>query len=458
MKLSKISLGLVVLCGASAPAFAQQLKASDFSSANAMNIKLSGATAQDNAVASLLTGTLCQAGSLTRYTATNQFVYICTPNTTNITTGGKTQLVVAKNSVGGSAQGVVPVNSGTAIPFLDLALINATTCPASTGSGTSIACPDSAAIFTNTASRIGISDVEPGFFADSSSLGNLTIEPLATVIFGMPVTTVAYNGLQAAQGLTIGATDAANIPTLTQAQVTSLFTQENQTWSGVTGAVTGPTTGLLNNTVHVARRADSSGTQKTYEALIAKTPNGDPSAKSCYPFAKGFLAGAEVLDNAAANIACDGSAGLVLNNSGSGQVQACLARFNTAGIGAIGTLTTEQVSTGSWKHVRVNGLLPNYANVKSGAWTYYGDGALNTRTGALTTEETNFVAALKSKFAIAAAATLHPAFGSTSTDAGRAGLMTLKSVDPTLGQNPWTRVDPATNAVDNCAAAVQANF
>ncbi len=459
MKLTKISLGLVALCGAAAPAFA--LNASNYVPANAMNIKLSGATAQDVAVGSLLSGSLCSAGTLTRYTATNQFVYICTPNTTNITTGGKTQLVVAKNSIGGSGQGVNPVNNSTPLQFLDLSLINATTCPASTGAGTTFACPDTAAVFSTAVSTVGISDVEPSFFGDASQINNLTVEPLATVIFGMPVTTVAYNALQAAQGLTIGATDAANIPSLSQAQITSLFTQEGQSWSSLLGvaatSIVGTSTGLLDDAVFVARRASTSGTQKTYEAVIARTPNGDNTAKSCYAASKPFLSGADVGDNTAANTLCDGLNGLVFNNSGSGQVQTCLARFNAVSKGAVGTLTTEQVSNTSWKHVRVNGLLGNYANVKSGAYQMYGDGSLNTKAP-LDTPHTNFVAALKAKFAIAAAATLHPAFGNTATDAGKAGLITLKSVDATNGLNPWTRVDPVSGAVDNCIPPVQAGF
>jgi hypothetical protein len=464
MKLSKISAGIAGICGlVSAPAFA--LTAADYSAASAMEIYLSGATAQDNAVASLMTQRFCTAGSLTRYTATGQFVYICTPNTANITTT-KTQLVVRKNSIGGSGQGVAPVNGAQVLNFLDLSLINSNTCPTitATTTATTYSCADAAAVFSTGISQIGITDLEPAFFGPAASYSNLLVEPLATVVFGLPVTNNVYKRMQAAQGLTVGDTTTANIPSITTAQLNSLYTQEGQEWSAVLGLTLDTATAtadlLKNNTVHVARRVDSSGTQKTYEALIARTPNGDGSAKSCYASGTPFLSGAYAADNNAANTLCDGSGGTTINNDGSGQVQACLNKFNDSGIGAIGVLTTEQVNSTKWKHVRVNGLLPNYENVKSGAWQFYGNGTVNSRVSpAIDAAHAQFLTRLKAQFGLVAAATLHQAFDSTvlitptPNDKHRAGLMTLKTVDATGGQNPWTRKNPTDGTVDNCAAS-----
>jgi hypothetical protein len=436
MKFSKISMGVAALCGiAAAPAFAVAPVASQYVAANAMNIYVSGATATDAGLESAVKA-MCASLEYSKYTISNQFVFLCTPNTAKITTGGKTQLAVFKHSVGGSGNGVAPINNGSTLPFLDLAKI-ATGCAvflAATAT-TNIACTEGTLTSTNVA-QIGLSDVEPSFFgASTGTYNNLNFEALATVIFGIPVTNVAYTALQTAQSTT-------GVPSLTTAQVTSMLTQDGQSWSGLTGAV------LTNDQVYVARRVDTSGTQKTFEALIARTINGTGTGKSCYAESAGFLTGPEAIDNNAANNLCNGSNNTV-NNSGSGQVAACLNKHNTDSRGAIGVLTTEQVNAGGWKHVRVNGLLPNYPNVKSGAWTFYADSSLNTRKSpAPDTAHAAFKTALKANFA--ATPILHPAFGSGEDQ--KAGLIELDVVTGATGGNPWSRLND-DGQVDNCRQA-----
>ena len=389
---------------------------------------------------------MCVSGTVHRYTVSNQLVLLCTPDGTKITgLAGRTQLAVHKHSVGGSGNGVAPVNNSTPLPFLDLVKI-ATSCANATNAGTNIACAEAPPTLTTTvAAPLGISDVEPQFFgAAAGTYNNLLIEPLATVIFGLPVTTTAYTALQTAQSLTPGATDAANIPTLSSAQITSMFTQEGQSWSGLTGAV------LADDTVYVARRANSSGTQKTYEAVIARTLNNTATAKSCYVALPTFLSGPDALDNIAANTLCDGS-NLIVKNSGSGQVAACLNRLNTATKGGIGTLTTEAVSTTGWKHVRINGQLGNYTNVKAGSYTAYGDAALNSRISpAIGADHAAYKTAFKALFA--AVPVLHPAFGDVLTDAGKGGVLALNKVTGLTTGNPWTRTNDS-GVIDNCRPA-----
>ena len=88
MKMTKISLGVAAVCGVlSAPAHA--LLASSYTNSGEFagdteNIRVSGATAQDQG---LLASTLriCTAGSLTRYSISNNFVYFCTIDATKLT-------------------------------------------------------------------------------------------------------------------------------------------------------------------------------------------------------------------------------------------------------------------------------------------------------------------------------------------------------------------------------------
>ncbi len=445
MKLNKLALGIAALAGVTTmPAFA--LTASSYNAANAMEIYVSGATAMDVGLENA-TLSMCVTGTVHKYSISNQAVWLCTPNATKIGgLAGRTQLAVHKHSVGGSGNGVQPVNNSTPLPFLDLVKI-AAGCTNATNTGTSICCTEAGSTLTTTrVAPLGISDVEPQFFgAATGTYNNLIIEPLATVIFGLPVTDVAYQALQAAQDLVVGATDAANIPSLPETVVRAMFTQEGQSWNALTGAT------LADDTVYVARRANTSGTQKTYEGVIARTSNGAATGKSCYNNLPSFVSGADALDNNAATTACNGS-NLVINNSGSGQVAFCLGVHNTGGRGAVGTLTTELVNTAGWKHVKINGLIGNYTNVKAGSYAWYGDSALNTRRSpAIDADHAAYKTAFKTLFATQPI--LHPSFGSTATDDGKAGTIGLNSVTGQTTGNPWSRAD-GSGAIDNCRPAL----
>lgn len=479
MKLSKISLGVAAACGiVAAPAHA--LLASSYSNTgeftgDTMNIRVSGATAQDPG---LLASALryCTAGSMTRYSISNNFVYFCTADTTKITPrAGATKVAFYKYSVGGSGSGVGLVNAGAAnVPFLDLTKL-ASSCAGTSstadvdGAGPlstfqDIACSAaSGSLTTNAVSYIGLSDVEPQFFGAASTYNNLKAEGLATVIFGVPVSKVAYEALQTAQGITPGGITEADMPTLSQAQITSMFTQEGQSWSGLTGA------SLADDLVYVARRADSSGTQKTFEAVIARTTNGTIGARQCQSSVEGFVSGVAALDNTAANLVCDGS-NLVVNGSGSGQVAACLNKHQDGLRGAIGVLTTEtkQAAGGKFRFVKINGLAPTHANVAGGKYTQYSDASLNTRVGAtLPTASapgySSFLTKLKSDFADPAVVAVINGGAQTFGPAGLMALDSLGSPVPAAdytgasGRNPWSRLVGGTD-LNNCQTGKAAAF
>lgn len=472
MKLSKIALAVAGVALA-APAFAI---VADTDAAR-VTVRVSGATAMDSGVLEA-TLKMCKPNTLTAYTASNQFVYYCnaqgTSATQTIANGlakinlvDNTKLAVHKHSVGGSGNGVTPVDANTLLPYLNLSSIAGapiTTCPvpvaAVAPSGTAYtlsACTTTTGIVNIVAdtTKIGISDVEPSFFGGPADYDTLTAEPLATVVFGVPVTKVVYNLLQAKQitdGIipaTCPAGDVTEVcmPSLSTGQITSLYTQVGQNWMAVAG-ITVPG----DNTVYVARRADTSGTQKTYEAVIARTLNGNPAAKSCQINVDSFASGPAALDNLAVNNTCNGVE-LIVNNSGSGQVLACLNRhqdgITSAGgapvvtalpRGAVGTLTTEAVTSATTKFlfVKVNGKAPTLANVNKGEYTMYGDSSLNTKTGAVASTDLAFYDAFKKQFAISP----------TPQPFGNAGLESLDVVTGTTGGNPYSRL--VGTEVNNC--------
>ena len=487
MKFNRISRAVAGLCAvAAAPVFA--LPASNYTNSSefvgdTMNIRTSGATAVDPGfIASALRA--CVPGTITRYSRSSNAVVFCTINTTVLTPRtGATKLAFYKYSIGGSGGGVGNVNNATAIPMLDLTKVNSTGyCGVNTTvnsanftavqdvDGTNPLPPFSdvlcsaGSLTTNAVSYIGVSDVEPNFFGIASgNYNNLLAEPLATVIFGVPVTRNIFEALQLAQSKIVGNLTEPEMPTLSQAQITSMYTQEGQSWNKLTGATVG------DDVVYVARRASTSGTQKTFEALIARTANSTAGGRECQSGVDPFLSGAAALDNTAATNACNG-ANTIVNNNGSNQVLVCMNAHQSGNRGAIGTLSTEfkVASAGSIRFVKINGIAPTYAGVASGQYTQYGDISLNTRIGVTlpTASALGYPAYLtfvKSSFANPA--TIEVVNGSNQPF-GPSGLVALDQlVTPTVppadytgatARNPWSRV--TSGVLNNCQPGKAAAF
>jgi len=484
MKLSRISLAMAAACGAlaSGPAFA--ITASNYTNTgeftgDTLNIRVSGASAQDNGIlgSALL---FCNAGTVHRYAISNDFVFYCTPNPSQITVpAGKTKLAIYKYSVGGSAFGVAPINStsvsdgstlgsaGNQLPFLDLTKLDAsctgtnatTTTPAfgtSLGTYTNVACANaSSALTTPATTYIGVSDVEPRFF--SSATSNLTTDASYALIFGVPVSINVRNALQTQQGLALGDDSEAAVPTLTSAQLVSAYTQVGQTWNGI--GVNFP------GTIYVARRVDSSGTQKTFESLIARTPNGQPGLKSCAVGTDLFVAPDSVNTTTGDSdtVCALATPPTVAALSGGGNVRTCLVNHNAAGRGAIGILTTEdKPGAANWRFVKVDGITPNQAQTASGRYRHYVTSAVNQRAGATLATQSALgysavVSRLKADFANPV---VIKAINGADQTFGTAGLMALLDLqapgttpDYTGASQviPWTKL-VGGSTLDNCQA------
>ncbi len=479
MKLNKISLAVTGLCAAFAgPVLA--LPATDYTNpsefvGDTLNIRTSGATAVDPGFFAAALR-LCRTGpgnQISRYSISNNAVLFCNIDPTRLTApAGKTKLAFYKFSQGGSGGGVQNVNFATPIPFLDLSKISANCAGATVTASQDLDGTGPLPSFVDTlctgafnnglntslgVSYIGVSDVEPQFFGGPAAYNNLQSESLASVIFGIPVTRNVFEELQRLQGLVVGSLSEANMPTLSQAQITSLYTQQQQTWS----AVLGQQTNLADDEVYVARRVSTSGTQKTFEALIARTTNSSPGGRQCQSDVDQFVSGPNAADNTAANSLCV-AGNYVVNNSGSNQVLTCMNKHQAEGRAAIGVLSTEykQEPNGQIRFVKANGVAPTYRGVASGQYTYYGDIALNTRLGSNLPTATalgyaNYLVALKNGFANPA--TIEVVNGANQTF-GPSGLVALDAIASPVppadytgatARNPWSRLVGGTT-LNNC--------
>ncbi len=276
-----------------------------FDKATTYEIFLSGSSAAQPFIESLLTSSkvpaanrICDSSQLiykfsdTATVGKDQNAYLCVLNTANKAlqglSAGKTNLLIYKRNNGGSAQGVTPVIADTAIDFLkvDTAANCAVVTTGVAGTSfTKLNCTYTSgnALLSNPQKPdFGISDVDPiqfqgdntpsGFTAvTSADLSKLTVKAAASQVFGIAVTKKLRNAMQEAQfgkvNACVGKETAACMPSLTSAQIASIFTGKLNSWKqlklGSSDLYTSASSANKANSdrLHVCRRASGSGTQ-----------------------------------------------------------------------------------------------------------------------------------------------------------------------------------------------------
>ncbi|NOT12381.1 MAG: hypothetical protein HOP23_11215 [Methylococcaceae bacterium] len=304
-----------------------------------IEIYMSGATAQDKAIRALFIN-LCgkpnavnpTGGSLSQdldiYATTGatagHVAYFCTLKTQsaanptgvpNLTVNGaavaQATVLLHKRSAGGSAQGVNPLIAGTPIAAMPVNAANCAGAPVVGADGQSTTTCTST---VNVASDAGISDVEPAQFIGANvpfgssavtSTANITVQPAAALLFGVPVTTNLYVALQKVQGLldaplscTPGAYTDACMPSLSKEQIATLTAGKVASWTqfmvNYKGTVqslvaaasnpAGPTTFVelgggaakniapTNTQFHYCKRVDGSGTNAVHNINFLHNP------------------------------------------------------------------------------------------------------------------------------------------------------------------------------------------
>lgn len=382
-----LSLGGVAGTALALPISQYQLVAGDTA-----ELYISGATAQENGLRNTL-ARMCAVGSLDIYqdTANNQQAALCTINKAVVTgaiPASVTKMVVYKSGVGGSGNGVGPVANASNLAFINMALLkaNATGAPAVSylGTGTNVIsvaavapnAPDTIGIpaytrtnivlpastspaFTqNVVTEAGFSDVEPTLLgASGAQAARLTIVAPNVLTFGVPVTVAARNALQIAQGLPVGNETENAMPSLRLDLIRSVYTGNITNWSQL-GAT------LPDDTIYLATRVESSGTQRSFNVYIT----GSACTSGLQP----------VLGNNSVAADCTAAApgGTVFAGSGSGNVTTCMAGHEGRGRGAFGVLSMEFVpgtTSGGpgYRYIKIDDYAPTTVNVVNGDYDFW---------------------------------------------------------------------------------------
>lgn len=266
---------------------------------------------------------------------TNWAIYCDAPAglLTDEATTGRAILMEKANT--GSGDGVAPVcdRSKTinylAITGTDLASSNCAVMPTFPGTGntTRYLCDAGGAGSVAKTPSFGISDVGPTEVVSGFSKNCDRVEAYAMLPFTVVVTDSLYFALQEAQGLTVGAFDEANMPSLPRQLVVGIFTGRIGSWDDVTfdgtpltafgGGPDAGTGGVPASNIMVCRRSDTSGTHASILITLLRNPSiagADPFVSQGISFTPGVAS--------------------FLQTSGSSDQRNCMTMLNDVGGGA----------------------------------------------------------------------------------------------------------------------------
>lgn len=342
-----------------------------------IEIFMSGASAQDNGIASLFDD-LCVAGTLDTYldggTGAGYSAYFCSLDNTKVPglTLSNPKVLFHKRSAGGSGKGVNPVIQETPIEAM---VINNGNCVVMSPNkyNCSIAGGVVGGDLVMKVSDAGVSDVNPEMFVGANTPAGdqpvnaaeaatkVDVVAAAAVVFGVPVNTKFRNALQEAQfgkgNACVGSETEACMPSLSRQQVSSIYSGQFGKWDAVkvnglalTNAtvVTTPPTDLK---VNICRRVNGSGTQAQANANFLNypcTPNALTPVATSNPF----------------------NGPVVTLNSGAGDVETCLNAVDAAGNWAVGVQSTEKNANNSknYRFVKIDGIAPTIQNAADGKY------------------------------------------------------------------------------------------
>jgi hypothetical protein len=388
--------------------------------ANTYEIYLSGASAPRAFIEQLITNAavpdvnqICKpATTIYKYkdnvSGGDQNAYLCELNTLNPAlsglAAGKTNLLIYKRSLGGSAMGVNPIIADAAISFMKIDNPAICSAPVVGGGLSTLTCTyveGNLAFSQNQKADFGVSDVDPIQFSGvntpsgfagvtNADLNKITVKSAVAQTFGVVVTTKLREALQQAQFPATSGCNPTNAghtplvresagcqPTLDSAQLASIFTGSLVSWQqlkvGAAGNLYANATaaGIQPSLarIHICRRTNGSGTGAQFNAKFLN-----------YPCA-GAVATVPKPDTGALPEAIAQTQ--VHQMGSSGQVNECMSELdagvNTVGtafnntygfrwaIGIQGTENNANLSSG-YRFIKVDGVAPTLQNVVNGKY------------------------------------------------------------------------------------------
>jgi hypothetical protein len=384
MKLRLVSIAAVAALAGQA----QALTLADIDAKRAagtlIEVTMSGATALSATTGGLFNQN-CVAGTLDTYlnnatlfageTINGNLVkaYSCQLVSTNNDFGtaynGKFVLF-QKSDQGGSGNGVFPVATNSALPFLN---VSAATCDQTTKVCSTLSnkkpdggVSDVAPIGFNPALNRPLAPIDFSANADvkNSDFAANSVKGVIQTVFGLAVSAPLYTALQVEQGTT----GRPSIPRAIAASMLSAGYDASLGWSPLLSAANIGTATQIN----ICRRVNGSGTQTSANRFFLEYgANGAGLIPADNANNSEFA-------NAIANVSPDAGGIMVYEGSSTGNVRSCLEKANDVAAFAIGHISLENAETAKWKFVKIDGVEPSRDNAKRGHYEYVFESTIQT--------------------------------------------------------------------------------
>jgi hypothetical protein len=329
---------------------------------------------------------------------------------------GSKKVAFYKRTNGAAFQGVGPVAANASIAHLDITQIIPANYNAAThtgnitgtlnlnaGAGTGL---------KKTQSDAGITDVNPELFTSPinvpssevvpgpADIAKLIVKPTNAAVHGVAVTKTLRNALQTQQGLTAGAEDEANIPSLSRAAIASIYQGTIYDWTQIVhNGVRLVVPAGFSSEVYVVPRSPGAAIQASVNARILNAPSS--------PIANGPAAQSLAFAPYVYEAALPGDVDKILDgldkgtatgswNDGSG-VAHPLTGVKALAIGSQSTEknTDDAANSGgkkdllNYRFIKIDGVAPTLRNTYNGTYplvveqviTYRGGAAANPLSG-----------------------------------------------------------------------------
>jgi hypothetical protein len=301
-----------------------------------------------------------------------------------------TPVLLIKRDLGGSIYGVNPIALQN--PENTMSVDNSANNCIPTGNQATATVPSyTCANFALRQAIAGISDVEPGVFNATMTVGStktninlpngnddngnpwtlltskqvsgLNTSTANQTIFGVAVSLPLRNAMQAAQGLNVGSDAAGDQPSMPRAFYAagvSGFVQSGVANHAGWDALTGNSADNALQ-VNICRRANGSGTQASSNLLFLKAGT----------IASTSAGGLAPLPGNGVGVALSGNPIAVIENSSTGAAISCLVSASGLGAYAMGIISFENDPNGAaWRFVKLDGAAPAQSTARMGGYPY----------------------------------------------------------------------------------------
>lgn len=420
----KVSQAVAAVLALGAAAGAQAVDITTVSPSNVLYV--SGSTAIDPglvAYATNPTDLVCN-GNIDFYQGTSvtngKFIAVaCTSGAGLPDVPAGTPIAIIKEDNAGSRNGIDPVNQPAvnAVYYPVLSTLTTTNCgagtvanPAGEQTQTQHTCTGYTAqssLSGGKYSNLGFADVEAAIFgADTTNLNAIST---VDVPFGVGVSLGLYHELQAVEGLTVGADDVADMPTLSRTQIAALFNGTISNWSTIKSTDGSKSVGSVAVTFGHSGSTCYDGTKNSTAADCTAPPAVLPSTTSVFFCERGQTSGTQQTAQIFfGNIGCasgvakfslarpsscsTGGCGWstttyqsdpVFAGNGTGDDLSCLEGHDQGGQFAISFAGTDQAwgadatntARADWRFIRIDGVVPSNENVAAGRYNYWAQSA-----------------------------------------------------------------------------------